>query len=328
MPDAAQERLAANGGPEPRGEWFILTAALLWSAGGIGVKSLGGWSPWTISAGRSLICGLLLASLAGWRLIPPRGAAWRVAAGAALYAFVVTSFVAATRWTTAANAILLQYTSPLWIAALGWTVARERPLLRELIALLAGGVGVALCVGPTAKVFARDGAFSIALAGDLLALASGLTFALLTLLIRGINRAAPGGPGASSTPVALQCLVYGNLLAALTGSPSLLAEIAASGAPGHARWVGWAILLWLGAGQLGAGYWFFQRGLRASRALTASLLCLIEPVLNPIWVALGVGEIPSSGAMLGGALVLCSVVFSMLARGASRNGKIPAAASP
>jgi hypothetical protein len=43
----------------PRGEWFLLTAALLWSAGGIGVKSLGGWSPWTISAGRSLLRMLL-----------------------------------------------------------------------------------------------------------------------------------------------------------------------------------------------------------------------------------------------------------------------------
>jgi drug/metabolite transporter (DMT)-like permease len=132
-------------------------------------------------------------------------AAWRVAAGAALYAFVVTSFVAATCWTTAANAILLQYTSPLWIAALGWTVARERPLLRELIALLPAGREWR-CAWGHREGFARDGAFSMALAGDLLALASGLTFALLTLLIRG-STARRRRPGAPSAPVALQCLV-------------------------------------------------------------------------------------------------------------------------
>jgi hypothetical protein len=90
----------------------------------------------------------------------------------------------------------------------------------------------------------------------------------------------------------------GNLLAALTGSPSLLAEIAASGA--RAMRAGWEGRFSCG---LARGNWARDTGLPArfgtSRALTASLLCLIEPVLNPIWVALGVGEIPSSGAMLG-----------------------------
>ena len=74
------------------------------------------------------------------------------------------------------------------------------------------------------------------------------------------------------------------------------------------------MLIWLGVGQLAGGYWCYQRGLRTTRALTASLITLIEPVLNPLWVALFVGEMPSRGTAVGGVFVLASVVLSLVGR--------------
>jgi len=138
----------------------------------------------------------------------------------------------------------------------------------------------------------------------------------------GTQSASPLKPVAPATPPSsppspspsLVCLFYGNILAAAIGLPALITQLPRSGIQGHSWWLGLAVLLWLGGGQLGGGYWFFQRGLRTTRALTASLIGLVEPVLNPLWVALLVAEVPSKGTRIGGVFVLVSVILSLNAR--------------
>jgi drug/metabolite transporter (DMT)-like permease len=152
-----------------------------------------------------------------------------------------------------------------------------------------------------------------ALAGDVIGLLSGLAFASLILVLRRLSREETGEGCADPTPTLL-CFVLGNLLACLAGLPALGREIGGPGVIGHAPLVGWMLLLWLGVGQLGGGYWFFQRGLRTTRALTAGLLVLAEPMLNPVWVALIVGEIPGRGTVVGGAVILSALVIAITSR--------------
>lgn len=293
-----------------RGEIYILLAAFLWSTGGSCIKLLDGYSPWTISAGRSLVCALFFLVLARGRLTVPSSVRMWATACAVTYTLTVLSFVTATRWTTAANAIILQYTAPLWIAVLGWVFLKERPSVWEIAALIAGGIGVALCLGEGVSWFASQGVWTQGLWGDVIALCSGLAFAGLTIALRRVSKGSPV-PQRGEAPVALVCLMYGNLLAALIGAPALLSQFSMPGIPDRAPVFGWLVLLWLGLGQLGGGYWFFQRGLRTTRALTASLISLIEPVINPVWVALLVGEIPSVSTFFGGVFVLISVVLCL-----------------
>jgi len=64
------------------------------------------------------------------------------------------------------------------------------------------------------------------------------------------------------------------------------------------------ILAVMGAVQLGLPYFLFSQGLKTIPLQEASLIALIEPVLNPLWVALVVGEIPSAATLSGGGIIL------------------------
>ena len=74
------------------------------------------------------------------------------------------------------------------------------------------------------------------------------------------------------------------------------------------------ILAVMGVIQLGIPYWLFLKGLETINLLEASLIVLIEPVLNPVWVALAVGEIPSVATFVGGALIIASLGFRYLSQ--------------
>jgi drug/metabolite transporter (DMT)-like permease len=308
-----------------RGGLLILIGALFWSTGGVGIKLLDGYGATAVTGGRSLVCAVFFLAFLRGRFLPEPGVRRWVIAGALCYAGLVSCFVAATKFTTAANAIYLEATTPLWIALLGWTFARERPLPRELLALVCGGLGVGFCITSGPPISSAPSSPTVGLTGDMLALTAGFAFALLTLILRRLSRdyaqSVPAMPPAAasattrSTPPAYYCLFYGNLLAALVCFPALRESLAHPGVTGMPVWVGWLILLWLGAGQLGLGYWCYQCGLRTTRALTAGILGLVEPLLNPVWVAMGVGEIPARGTLLGGLFILLSIGVSIVAPG-------------
>ncbi|MBI5154945.1 DMT family transporter [Candidatus Poribacteria bacterium] len=137
---------------------------------------------------------------------------------------------------------------------------------------------------------------------------AGVLFGVCTILMRKANRAAhEAGNGDHG---AVRFLFAGNLLAALIGLPALITVLSAGGL-GVA---GGAALVWLGFGQLGGGYLAVQHGLRRVPALQASVLTLIEPILNPVWVALTVGEMPTAGTLAGGAFVLGGMLLGVLWR--------------
>lgn len=294
-----------------RGILYVMIGAVLWSTGGVGIKLLDGYSPLTINTGRAAVCVLFFAFVLRGRLIPPPHARKSTVIGAVAYAVVIFSFVAATKWTTAANAVILQNTSILWIALVGWAVLHERPSRVDYAVLCVGFMGIVLCMGEGISWFSQNQEVSRGLMGDGVAIISGASFAVLIVTLRAVNRRkdVDGRPGSSD---ALWCLFWGSVLASLVGLPSFVRELPTPGMTGHARVTGWLVLGWLGLFQLALGYWFYQRGLRTTKALTASLVALCEPVLNALIVALAIGEVPSGYTIVGGMIVLGAITVKIL----------------
>jgi drug/metabolite transporter (DMT)-like permease len=255
---------------------MLVGAALFWSTGGFLIKWVD-WHPLAISGMRSAIGAAVL-----FAVFRPRRFTWSwLQLGAAVaYAATVTLFVVANKTTTAANAILLQYTAPVHVALFGAWFLGEKPRRLDWIALT-------LVLGGMVLFFLEDLSMT-GLWGNLAALASGLSFAWLALFLR---RQKEGSP--------VEAILFGNLLAALIGLPFMLQS-----SPTDAGWLG---LTLLGVFQVGLPYALFARAIREVTALEAMLIPTIEPVLNPLWVLLLLGEAPGRLALLGGAIILTAV---------------------
>jgi DME family drug/metabolite transporter len=264
------------------GPWLILAAAALWSTAGAAIK-LCTFNAWQISLGRSLVAAVVLwLFLPGARVRPSRGT-WAVAAA---YAVTVVLFTVANKLTTSANAIFLQDTAPLYVLLLSPLLLHERPSKGELLSVPLFLVGLLL--------FFRDRLTPGQVSGNLLALLSGVSFALCILGLRRL--------GGSNAPA----LVLGNLLAVAASFPGAL-----GGTPLTLPNLG--IVLFLGIFQLGLSYALFARGVRHTPATEASLLALLEPVLNPVWTFFLAGERPGPWALAGGSLVLLGTLWRTLA---------------
>jgi len=201
------------------------------------------------------------------------------------YAACLTSFVVATKWTTAANAIFLQYSGVVWVLLFSPVVLKEPFRARDAAAVAVALAGIGL-------FFA--GRFGPGGPGDLVALASGVFFAAL---VRSLRRERNAG--------AVAAVTYGNVLTAAALLPFVGADLSLSASSG-------AILLGLGVFQLAAAYALFVEGIRHVAATQAAILGMIEPVANPIWVFLLMGERPALLSLLGGAIVLGAIAWRTL----------------
>src|SRR5437899_685002 len=275
---------------------LVLGAAILWSTGGLFIKATH-LSAIELSFGRSLLAAITIAIFTrreGFGLN-------RISAlTSILYAALLLLFVLATKLTTAANAIFLQYTAPVYVLILEPLFYKERFRRRDLIT-------VAACVGGMALFFVgklrpQD------VNGNLLALASGVCFALFFLLLRhskarNVNRASSA--------------IYGNLIVVLICAPAFFgAWQRGIGASDFAR------IAYLGVVQIGFAYLLFTLAMaRGVRSLDAGIIGYVEPVLNPVWVFLFIGERPSGWALIGGAIIITSVIIHMLFETKVKMGK-------
>ena len=277
---------------------LMATAALCWSLGGLLIKSVD-WPPLAVAGGRGFIAAAFLAVFA-----PRFRFTWSAAqiGGAMAYAATTILFVTATKLTTAANAILLQYTAPVWIALLGAWFLGERATRADwlTIAIVFGGMSLFFC----------DDLQLAGFAGNLIALASGVAFASMTLLLRKQKDTS-----------AEESIFLGNLLAGVVGLPFMFSAQALPSVRG------WIALALLGIVQLGISYLLYARAIRHITALEAVLIPVIEPILNPIWVLLALGERPGPLALLGGVIVLAAVTTRTLhgLRGGLAAARPPAA---
>ena len=201
------------------------------------------------------------------------------------YTAMSLTFVAATQWTTAANAIALQSTAPFWVFALTCLLAR-RVLWENLPPVLMILAGLA--------VLLLEPAQGTTLLGNLTGALSGICFALTSFFFSRTNRPAA------------EVMFFINGFGAL----ALAAMLALN--PGGLDFSGttnaeWISLLYLGIIQTGLGHLSHYLSMRHITINQASILSLLEPLLNPIWVFLAIGEIPSNHGFAGGALVFCGI---------------------
>jgi drug/metabolite transporter (DMT)-like permease len=265
---------------------FVFVAALLWSTGGLFIK----WT--TISALQVTFWRSLLALITVAFFTRRQG--WRInritVVTSLLYAVLLVLFVVATKMTTAANAIFLQYTAPIYIMIFEPLLFKERFQRSDLITVL-------ICMGGMSLFFVGQ-LDTKDLVGNLVALCSGLCMGFYFLLLRHpksqeVNRAAS--------------VIYGNLLLVILTLPFGWASLSVM--------TNWDAITvgYLGVVQIGVAYTLFTLGMaRGVRSLDAGIVGYIEPVLNPVWVFLFIGERPSSWALLGGAIIILAVVAHTL----------------
>ena len=142
-------------------------------------------------------------------------------------------------------------------------------------------------------------------AGNAMGLLSGVFYAATILLLRRQR-------GAASEWTA----IAGNALAAVAVVPFVSQPFRLSASS-------WAVVVCLGVVQIAFAYALFVRGLNLIPAAEASIVALLEPIFNPVWVFLGVGERPTTFAIAGALIVLAAIGFRTLAAGAPASAGIP-----
>ena len=275
-----------------RGIAMLLAASVLWSLSGVAVK-LAVMDPVAFAMWRSL-AGAVALGLA----IPLARGRWPRAKWMAptvlVYTAVVALLLAAMTFGTAARGILLQYTGPVFCAVFAWIFQRRRIGPHTAAALLVAGVGIGVMIAGSP---AGDG-----WAGPTCGLLSGVAFGALILLLEKVNRSG----GSEVNPIAVTFLNNAGAAAILL----LLGLATRTPLLGDGRQM--AIVAVTGVVQLAIPYALFQIALKHVEPVDASLLILLEPVLNPIWVALFFPERPDIATVIGGIAILAAMVIDAM----------------
>lgn len=253
---------------------MLIIAAFLWSLGGLFIK-LVDLSPIIIAGIRSLGAAVVFI----FYIKKPKWYWGKYFIGGILfYSSMVILYVVSIRLTTAANAIFLQFTAPLWVVIFGYFILKETVSKFDILAMLFIFLGMGL--------FFIDDLTFYGFWGNIMALVSGICFALVTVLIR------------KEKDYAFEIVLFGNLITALICFPFIL-----EGFGGSSK-LDLLIIFALGVFQLGIPYLLYTKALKYVKAIDAILTGMIEPVLNPIWVFLFIGEVIGEWAFIGGLMVL------------------------
>ena len=270
------------------GQLAVFLCAVLWSTAGLFVKLIN-WDPFVIAGMRSLIAGLFMMAV---RFLSParRHSPFKLNYfwhGGIAYSITMLLFIIAIKLTTAANAVLLQYSAPVWAALLGWLLAKEKPRTVTWIslAMVTGG----LCL------FFKDGLEGGSFIGNLLALLSGITFGANSVLLRIQKK----GDQADTILTAHFITVLASIPFLFLHPPAFTIQNSLS-------------ILFLGIVQLGMASFLFSYGIKYVTAAESMLTASIEPILNPVWVLLIIGEKPAMTAITGGIIIVAAVLVSTI----------------
>lgn len=263
------------------GVYSIALAAILWSTAGVAFKYIQ-WHPIAIAGLRSLIAFAVL--LIYW--IHTNGSCPPLPIGRKLlaainYAVMVFLFIGANKLTTAANAILLQFTSPIWVMLFAAFFLKEKIKKIDILTVACVLVGMSL--------FFMGELQPGTLLGNAMAILSGVAMAIMVVSLKGVKVGSP-----------LEIILWGNLLTAVAALPFYHRII----------WTTDSLLAisFLGLIQLGLSYVLYTKGITAVTALEGILFSVLEPLFSPFWVFLLLGEAPSPYALIGGAIVILSII--------------------
>jgi drug/metabolite transporter (DMT)-like permease len=273
----------------------LVFCALLWSTGGVLVK-LVDWNPFAIAGVRSFI-GLITVCIMLHRLpsftvrdeengrIDRNGTLYLYIA-AACYACTMILYIVANKLTTAADTILLQYTDPIYIILFGPLILGERNSKSDYITVAGVALGMIL--------FFADGLKGGRMTGNLLASLSGTTWGFCMIFMRKLRRRG-----------SQDAFMLAHIITFLTGLPFIFIYGFPSGNVLVSSCIG---LVLLGVFQIGIPSILYARGIGSVRALSASFISMIEPLMNPVWVFLFMHEVPSVWTCIGGAVILGCII--------------------
>ena len=253
---------------------LLITAALMWSLGGIFIK-LVDLNPMGIAGIRSLGAAVVLLIY----IKKPR-LYWNryFLTGVLAYTAMVVLYVLSIRLTTAANAIFLEFTAPIYVVAFSYFLLNEKIDRFDILTMVIIFLGMGL--------FFMDELTFYGFWGNIMALVAGVCLALVTVLIRKEKESA------------FEIVFYGNVLTAIICFTFIIEGLSKS------TQLDWLIIFGLGIFQLGIPYILYTTALKYVSALDAILVGMLEPILNPIWVYIFIGEAMGEWAFIGGALVI------------------------
>lgn len=267
---------------------LLIVTSVLWSISGVAVK-LAEMHPLAFAFYRSLFAALVLALLLPWsKGVRPLGK-WMLIT-IFFYAAVVALLITAMTRETAAKGILLQYSGPAFCALYAWLLQRRRIPGRSVLAIAIATVGIGI------MIFGSEGLSGWI--GPAAGLASGMSFGALILLLEKVDRVS----GGRADPV---WIVFVNN----AGSALLLLPLCLWLDVLPISRLQLVSIMAIGVFQLALPYVLFQFALRRVHPVEASLLILLEPVLNPVWVALMTSERPDLATLVGGAAILGAMVL-------------------
>lgn len=265
-----------------KGPLLIAITGLLWSFGGLLIKLIP-WDAITIVGTRAAIAAIIMAI---YMKKPHITFSLPVILGGLSVSATTILFVFANKLTTSANAIVLQYTAPIFIIILSALFLKKRVKALDMVAVLIVFAGIAL--------FFFDQLGDGNILGIILGLISGITFSGIFL----INQMPKSNPQES--------ILLGNIINAIIAIPFIVTNITFEFIPCLS-------IVLLGVFQLGLSYVLFSIGIKHTPPVLASLISVLEPLLNPVWVMLATGEKPGKWALIGGIIVIATIAaYSVL----------------
>ncbi len=270
-----------------RGLIYISFCALLWSSGGLFIKVLS-LDAYQISFYRSAIAAVTIIIISAVRKVNLKFELDIISILCSVtYAFILILFVIATKLTTAANAIFLQFTAPLYLLILEPVFLKTKFEKKNLIALI-------FCLaGMTLFFFGRLDLSGVR--GNLFAIGSGISFALFSLFLKWKKQI-------HKTESTIIYIIAGNILVCLFCLPMIIEKPAVD-------FTQLLILLYMGIFQIGISYIIFNEGIKYISATESMIIAMLEAILNPVWVFIGVGEVPTIYSIIGSAIILLTIVW-------------------
>jgi len=283
-----------------KGIFYVAGAAFCWSIGGVLLKlvnaGVGAISAWRYLSGLIAIM-ILNRSLPVFRIKDKNGSVDKKSTillwlGGIAFACASFLYACANKYTTAANAILLQYTNPIWIIIFGPLLLKEKNRYIDFLAI--GGVLTGMVLFFASELKNPDALNQTKIFGNCCAIISGFFLAFYTMIMR-----------MQKSGKSIESSMLSQLIGLIFTCPFLFI----SPIPDCKSLV-FLILTGIINGAL--AIFLYPLGLKKIPALTASLISMIEPILNPIWVFLFAGEIPSFSCIAGGFLILGFVAFRII----------------
>jgi len=279
------------------GALALAATAFFWSLAGLLIKLID-WNPFAIACGRSVVAAVFLLL---WMRKPKLTFSGPQIGAAIASSATMLLFIYANKATTAANAILLQYGSPIYTAILGAIFLREKPKVEHWLAFVAVAGGMAL--------FFMGNLGGGSIRGNVAAILAGVTFSAYFVFMR---MQKDGSPLESNLLAHILTATIGFVIALFMPAPRITG-------------VSIAAIVALGVFQIGMAAILLSWGIKRVSAIQGSIIAGLEPVFNPLWVFLALGEKPSPNSLAGGAIILLAVILSSIVT--ARRAMRPARAS-